>query len=46
MSKKKLQGDVYSPSPKTIEYAHVKDWEELNEFAAKKLFGILGKRGK
>jgi len=37
MSKKKLTGEVYSPSNEVIDYAHIKDWDKLNEFAVKNM---------
>ncbi|MFA3781662.1 acetate--CoA ligase [Melioribacteraceae bacterium 4301-Me] len=32
---KELSGEVYYPSEEVINYARIKDWEELNEFAKK-----------
>ena len=33
MNSKKLNGEVYYPSEEVISKAHIKDWEQLNEFA-------------
>ncbi len=33
MSNAKLSGEVYYPSKEILEKAHIKDWDELNEYA-------------
>lgn len=40
MPEKKLVGEVFSPSPEVIRYAHVKDWQELADAAEKDLGGF------